>query len=328
MSRPEATSRPAPRQERRTSGRGDLRAVEKLDAACVAVDGGRLKLEWGDPPVETAGSGQRLPVDAGRRPGRLSRPLRLPPRPGRDLRDGPSLRAPPGGLLRGCSRPRQPNWPSRGVPEALLVVDRLYGAGSVLRPLRRGHDRALRAPHDASPRACRALSAIRSSPSARPSWATCASSSRAWQRRSASPPSIWRPKRSKPSPGGSPERLSSTTRASRWEQSASTEVMTLPAFTGLPSCPNSRDGGSAARCCRALARDLNAEGVADIGLEVSCTNDAALHLYLSCGFDVMGTEDYYAVSVGRPSQALTWPPCAIEPLEGPASRSVPTASAP
>ena len=46
-----------------------------------------------------------------------------------------------------------------------------------------------------------------------------------------------------------------------------------------------------------LARDLKAEGAADIGLEVSVTNDAALRLYLSCGFDVMGTEDYYQVRV-------------------------------
>jgi ribosomal protein S18 acetylase RimI-like enzyme len=45
----------------------------------------------------------------------------------------------------------------------------------------------------------------------------------------------------------------------------------------------------------ALARDLSADGVAEIGLEVSCTNDTALRLYTSCGFDVMGTEDYYAV---------------------------------
>jgi ribosomal protein S18 acetylase RimI-like enzyme len=43
-------------------------------------------------------------------------------------------------------------------------------------------------------------------------------------------------------------------------------------------------------------------GAAEIELEVSCANDAALHLYLSCGFDVMGTEDYYAVSSGRPSK--------------------------
>ena len=46
--------------------------------------------------------------------------------------------------------------------------------------------------------------------------------------------------------------------------------------------------------------EVEAEGVADIGLEVSVTNDAALHLYLSCGFDVVGTEDYYAVGLGPP----------------------------
>ncbi len=46
-----------------------------------------------------------------------------------------------------------------------------------------------------------------------------------------------------------------------------------------------------------LARELVAEGVAEVGLEVSCTNDSALHLYLSCGFEVTGTEDYYSVTV-------------------------------
>jgi ribosomal protein S18 acetylase RimI-like enzyme len=46
-----------------------------------------------------------------------------------------------------------------------------------------------------------------------------------------------------------------------------------------------------------LARDLVAGGLKEIGLEVACTNDAALRLYLSCGFEVMGTEDYYAVSL-------------------------------
>ena len=47
-----------------------------------------------------------------------------------------------------------------------------------------------------------------------------------------------------------------------------------------------------------LAGDLSDEGVPNVHLEVSCTNDAALHLYQSCGFDVVGTEDYYAVAVG------------------------------
>jgi ribosomal protein S18 acetylase RimI-like enzyme len=40
--------------------------------------------------------------------------------------------------------------------------------------------------------------------------------------------------------------------------------------------------------------------MAQIGLEVSCNNDSALHLYLTCGFDVTGTEDYYAVQPGGP----------------------------
>jgi ribosomal protein S18 acetylase RimI-like enzyme len=46
-----------------------------------------------------------------------------------------------------------------------------------------------------------------------------------------------------------------------------------------------------------LASDLTAEGLQRVSLEVSCSNDSALGLYLSCGFDVMGTEDYYAIPV-------------------------------
>ena len=50
-----------------------------------------------------------------------------------------------------------------------------------------------------------------------------------------------------------------------------------------------------------LARNLSTEGVTKVSLEVSTANDAALRLYLGCGFDVMGTEDYYAVQVRCPS---------------------------
>ena len=44
-----------------------------------------------------------------------------------------------------------------------------------------------------------------------------------------------------------------------------------------------------------LARDLEAEGVAQMGSKCRSPTTSALHLYLTCGFDVMGTEDYYAV---------------------------------
>jgi ribosomal protein S18 acetylase RimI-like enzyme len=50
-----------------------------------------------------------------------------------------------------------------------------------------------------------------------------------------------------------------------------------------------------------LATRLRAEGIGRVGLEVASTNDSALGLYLSCGFEITGTEDYYAVTP-RPVQ--------------------------
>jgi len=64
---------------------------------------------------------------------------------------------------------------------------------------------------------------------------------------------------------------------------------------GFAVVPEHRGRGIGRQVLSTLARDLKAEGATEIGLEVSVANDAALHLYLSCGFDVMGTEDYYAL---------------------------------
>jgi len=48
-----------------------------------------------------------------------------------------------------------------------------------------------------------------------------------------------------------------------------------------------------------IARQLVFEGVSRVGLEVSTMNDSALGLYRSCGFEVTGTEDYYEVQLIR-----------------------------
>jgi ribosomal protein S18 acetylase RimI-like enzyme len=69
---------------------------------------------------------------------------------------------------------------------------------------------------------------------------------------------------------------------------------------GFAILPGLQGRGIGRQVLSTLARDLRAEGVAQIGLEVSCTNDSALHLYSTCGFDVMGTEDYYAVQLRSP----------------------------
>jgi ribosomal protein S18 acetylase RimI-like enzyme len=66
---------------------------------------------------------------------------------------------------------------------------------------------------------------------------------------------------------------------------------------GFAVIPELQGRGIGRQVLSRLARDLVSEGLG-VSLEVSVTNDTALHLYLSCGFDVMGTEDYYAVAVG------------------------------
>lgn len=50
---------------------------------------------------------------------------------------------------------------------------------------------------------------------------------------------------------------------------------------------------------------LRGEGVDEITLEVAVSNDAALKVYETCGFDRVGTDDYFMVQPGQPDgQAL------------------------
>jgi ribosomal protein S18 acetylase RimI-like enzyme len=57
-----------------------------------------------------------------------------------------------------------------------------------------------------------------------------------------------------------------------------------------------RGRGIGRQALSTIVGELAAEGIARVGLEVSSTNDSALVLYVSCGFDVTGTEDYYEVT--------------------------------
>jgi ribosomal protein S18 acetylase RimI-like enzyme len=58
-----------------------------------------------------------------------------------------------------------------------------------------------------------------------------------------------------------------------------------------------RGRGIGRQALTTLVIQLVERGVTQVGLEVSCTNSSALGLYTSCGFDVTGTEDYYAVQL-------------------------------
>ena len=73
---------------------------------------------------------------------------------------------------------------------------------------------------------------------------------------------------------------------------------------GFAVSPEFQGRGIGRQVLASLACDLPAQGVPNVSLEVSCSNDAALRLYLSCGFDVVGTEDYYSVPVGRARRPL------------------------
>lgn len=47
-----------------------------------------------------------------------------------------------------------------------------------------------------------------------------------------------------------------------------------------------------------VSHQLRRSGVGVISLEVLSDNDGALHLYESCGFEVIGTEDYFSLPLG------------------------------
>lgn len=64
-----------------------------------------------------------------------------------------------------------------------------------------------------------------------------------------------------------------------------------------------RGGGIGRAVLSRVCRDLRAAGVATVTLEVETTNERALGLYTSCGFERQATEDYYAVPASARSRA-------------------------
>ena len=62
-----------------------------------------------------------------------------------------------------------------------------------------------------------------------------------------------------------------------------------------------RQGRGYGRAALALVtRGLHRSGAGVVSLEVLSTNDNALRLYTTCGFDAIGTEDYYSMPIGVP----------------------------
>ena len=72
------------------------------------------------------------------------------------------------------------------------------------------------------------------------------------------------------------------------------------AIYGFAVRPSLQGRGFGRAALAAVTRELHRSGVGTISLEVLSTNDSALHLYLTSGFDAMGTEDYYSMPIGRP----------------------------
>jgi ribosomal protein S18 acetylase RimI-like enzyme len=67
-------------------------------------------------------------------------------------------------------------------------------------------------------------------------------------------------------------------------------------FAVLPEC---QGRGVGRRALVQVTSQLRAEGVEAVSLEVSVENDHALRLYERCGFEALGTEDYYELVLGE-----------------------------
>jgi ribosomal protein S18 acetylase RimI-like enzyme len=281
-------------------GPGDLRAVEELAAACVALDGGRLKLEWGtlqSRPPEQVNDFRWTRAD------NLVGFLGL-----YSFRSDqveicgmvhPTARRQ--GVFSRLFEAAAAELAGRGLTEALLVVDRLYEAGSCFARSAGGtiehseHRMTLRR-EPARVIADPLVSVREAGPADVPFIISCLADAFGFPVEHLEAEEI--------------EALARRFHGTLVVDYASEPVGTVrvdrgdeaAGIYGFAVLPEFQGRGIGRQVLSALARDLSAEGVAEIGLEVSCTNDAALHLYLSCGFDVMGTDDYYTVSVGRPSK--------------------------
>ncbi len=274
----------------------DLRAIEELATACVAVDGGRLKLEYG--------------ILQSRPPEQVNDFLWIAER---DLIGFLGIygyrsdQAEICGMVHPSARRRgifsrlfeaaTAELVRRGAPEALLVVDRLYESGSCFARSVGGtvehseHRMILR--REPANVVAGPLVTIRAAELADARFVfACLAEAFGLPAEHVEEEELKALARRSPGTlvieyGNEPV---GTVRVDREPGTAG--------IYGFAVVPKYQGRGIGRQVLSTLARDLGAEGVAEVGLEVSVTNDAALRLYLSCGFDVIGTEDYYAVLLG------------------------------
>jgi ribosomal protein S18 acetylase RimI-like enzyme len=93
---------------------------------------------------------------------------------------------------------------------------------------------------------------------------------------------------------------------------------TEAAIYGFAVLPDRQGHGIGRRALVQVTTELRREGVDAVSLEVSVENDYALGLYERCGFEALGTEDYYELVLGE-SQAAHSPSLAARAGAGPGS---------
>ncbi len=273
----------------------DVRGIEALAAACTAVDGGRLKLELHTletRPSDLVNDFLWIGPDSvigflgvyGYRPDQVELLGMV----------HPSWRRL--GIFSRLYEAAIAEVARRGVPEALLVVDRLYEAGaSFARSLgatieHSEHRMVLR--NEPAPVAGDPLVTVRPATRADvPFLLACLAEAFDYPTELLAAEQVDDLARRFPGTlviERASERVG-TVRVAREGHAAG--------IYGFAVLPGHQGRGIGRQVLSGLARELVAEGVPEVGLEVSCTNDSALHLYLSCGFEVTGTEDYYSVTV-------------------------------
>ena len=283
-------------------GASDLREIEKLAAACVAADGGRLKLEW--PTLQTRPPEERndfLWIGPEGVVGFLGLYGFRPDQVEICGMVHPSARR--RGVFSRLFAAARAELVARGATEALLVVDRTYDSGAGFArsfggAIEHSEHRMVLAGEPEAPVSDPRVSVRPAEGRDVPFVIACLAEAfampvdtlgeeeaHALARRFGGTLVI----ELQGEPVG-------TVRVSRGDDTAD--------IYGFAITPRFQGRGIGRQVLCQLVTELASENLSHVGLEVACTNDSALRLYASSGFQVTGTEDYYCVALGGPPSAL------------------------